>query len=105
MFGIGKRELEAKFTKSEMVLLAWRSQEVSHNMDASTKNTLTNGSGSARVDRSQIPENLPDHFFRKDWDPEAGIGPGELDLRQVRGDEAYKYFSTMGVHLPIFGSR
>lgn len=102
MFGLSKRELEAKFTKSEMVLLAWRSQEMSHNMNVQTKVGV--GTPRRSVD-GMIPEGLPDHFFRKDYDPETGLGPGELDLRQVKGEEAYKFFSTMGVHLPIIGGR
>lgn len=110
MFGLGKRELEAKFRRSEMVLLAWRSQEVSAEMEKQTKGVretleAQTNTSQRRYHGASVPEGLPSHFFRKDYDPEAGIGPGELDLRQVSGEEAFKYFSSIGVKLPIIGRR
>jgi hypothetical protein len=94
MFGLSKRELDAKFTKSELALLAWRSQEVSASMEKST--------GSRKGQRknysdAEVPEGLPDHFF----DPETG----ELDLRRVTGEEAYKYMAAIGIRLPVMGRR
>ena len=104
MFAMGKRELEDKFTRSEMMLLAWRSQEMSASLDAQTKGLNLGSGGMTRaISGGQVPAGLPEHFFRKDYDPAAGIGPGELDLRQVTGEEAYRYFSSIGVKLPIMG--
>ncbi len=105
MFGLSKRELEAKFTKSEMIILAWRSQEMAYLLEVSTKETTGGSVGQTKHHVQGTPEGLPDHFFRKDYDPVAGIGAGELDLRQVTGDEAYKYFSAMKIHLPIMAGR
>jgi hypothetical protein len=104
MFGLSKRELETKFTRSEMIILAWRSQEMAHLLDNSTKETTGDLKGiSTRQHMPGTPQGLPDHFFRKDYDPIAGIGSGELDLRLVTGEEAYKYFSAIGIKLPIMG--
>lgn len=99
MFGLSKRELEKKFTRSELVLLAWRSQEMSASLERQTESPK--GAQSAQPKRvyldAQVPQGLPDHFYNKD---------GEIDLRQVSGEEAYKYMSSVGIKLPIMtGSR
>lgn len=98
MFGLSKRELEKKFTRSELVLLAWRSQEISASLDASAKPPQENRAKKRFYFDAQVPEGLPDKFFNAD---------GEIDLRQVSGEEAYKYMSSIGVKLPIMygGSR
>lgn len=89
-----------------MVLLAWRSQEMSFQLEQQTR---TSGEGLPSTGKRHgiqgVPEGLPEHFFRKTYDPETGLKPGELDLRQVTGDEAYKYFSACGIVLPIMGGR
>ena len=38
-----------------------------------------------------VPEGVPEHFFNED---------GEIDLRQVSGKEALKYFAAMGIAIP-----
>lgn len=100
MFGLSKRELEAKFTKSEMVLLAWRSHEISYNMQKQTDSIKTGGTGVSRQ-VGGLPDDLPDYFFRKEDDPVAGVKKGELDLRQVTGADAHRLFQKMGIRLPI----
>jgi hypothetical protein len=94
MFALSKRELEAKFTKSEMVLLAWRSQETSYLMDQSIKEGSSEETTVSKKKRSVegAPADLPDHFFNED---------GEVDLRRVTGQEAYKYMQSIGIQLPI----
>lgn len=108
MFGLSKREIDDRFTKSELMLLAWRSQEMSYNMKKQSDDTKTNapraaGSGikHQQVVTGELPQDLPDHFFRKDDDPEAGVKAGELDLRQVTGADAYRLFQKMGIKLPV----
>jgi hypothetical protein len=91
MFGLSKRELEEKFKKSEMVVLAWRSQEISANMEKQSEGMMSPGKSRKPVYDAEVPHNLPDHFFNED---------GEIDLRQVTGEEAYKYMSSIGVKLP-----
>ena len=102
MFALSKRELEEKFTRSELVLIGWRSQEMAASLEKQTADVRHSvGSYSGAKYAGEVPEGLPDHFFRKTYDPETGLGPGELDLRQVTGEEAYKYFASMGIKLPI----
>jgi hypothetical protein len=91
MFGLSKRELEEKFTRSEMVLLAWRSQEVSAKLEQTTA-----GMNSGKNFNSNAPQGLPKHFYNEE---------GEVDLRQVTGAEAYRYFSSRGVRLPIMSGK
>ncbi len=74
MFGLSKRELEKKFTRSELLLLAWRSQEIS----ASFAQQIPSSSGTRKkfYTDASVPEGLPDHFWysaieggkKKDWD-------------------------------------
>jgi hypothetical protein len=96
MFGLSKREMEAKFRRSELIIMAWRSQEVSASLKMKTDGTDQPPVGKKRKTYSdaQVPRNLPDKFYNKD---------GEVDLRQVTGAEAYKYMMSQGVKLPIFG--
>lgn len=90
MFAMSKRELEAKFTKSEIVFLAWRSQEVSFKLDQGME---TSKSSAKNIKYSgQVPSDLPDEFFNE---------KGEIDLRGVTGEQAYNFFSNQGIHLPI----
>lgn len=97
MFGLSKRELEKKFTRSELVLLAWRSQEISASLDSPSSQPPESKTKRKFYFDSQVPEGLPDKFFNED---------GEVDLRKVTGEEAYKYMSSIGVKLPImYGSR
>lgn len=94
MFGLSKRELEKKFCRSELVLLAWRSQEIAAQLEESA-GTAPAASGKKRqYTDANVPEGLPDRFYNKD---------GEVDLRQVTGEEAYRYFSSMGIRLPVMG--
>jgi hypothetical protein len=96
MFGLSKREIEKKFTRSELVILAWRSQEISASFERQSGTTPPTGKRNFHLG-AQVPEGLPDKFYNKD---------GEVDLRQVTGEEAYKYMSAIGVKLPImYGSR
>ena len=96
---MGKRELEEKFTKSELVILAWRSQETAATLEKMGKESQDSFKEKTRpkpdrpwVPDAQMPSGLPDHFFNED---------GEVDLRNVTGEEAYRYFSSIGVRLPI----
>jgi hypothetical protein len=98
MFRMGKRELEEKFTKSELVILGWRSQETSAQLEKQTKEVTDDFEASKKRQprqhpgNAEMPANLPEHFFNEN---------GEVDLRKVSGEEAYRYFSSIGVHLPI----
>jgi hypothetical protein len=92
MFGMSKRELDAKFTKSELFILAWRSQEQSWKLEESMHKNGNQSPAKGHHHVEGTPAGLPDKFFNKE---------GEVDLRQVTGREAYKYFSAMGLKFPI----
>jgi hypothetical protein len=99
MFGLSKRELEEKFKKSELVILAWRSQEMSHNLSEKTKDMgqgqgQRTSKGKRRVQDPSIPEGLPDKFFDEN---------GEVNLSKVSGEEAWRYLSMQGIRLPVIG--
>lgn len=91
MFGLPKREIEKKFCRSELIMLAWRSQEVSASFDKDAPQAETGNRKKFYLD-AKVPQGLPDHFYNKE---------GEVDLRQVTGEEAYKYMSSVGIKLPI----
>ncbi len=95
MFGLSKRELEQKFTRSEMALLAWRSQEMSYQMK---QNSPPPRSG--RNSDPEMPTDLPEHYYTTD----EKTGEKQIDLRNVTGDEAYKFCSMQGMKLPIINS-
>jgi hypothetical protein len=98
MFGLSKREIERKFCRSELVLLAWRSQEISASLEQQSPESDSNIPKKKRkYSDASIPDGLPDHFYNES---------GEVDLRLVTGEEAYKYLSAVGMKLPIMqGSR
>lgn len=98
------REIEAQFTRSEMHMLAWRSQEQYWQMKDKFKETEKTsgqldipmphkGSKNRKEYDGKVPTNLPDHFYNEQ---------GEIDLRQVTGDEAYRFFQMQGIRLPIY---
>jgi hypothetical protein len=95
MFGLPKRDLDVKFTKSEMYVLAWRSQEISAGLQKDMERTSPGGvaSGRWRQQDDSIPEGLPDEYFNEE---------GELDLSKVTGEKAWRYLNRQGVRLPVF---
>jgi len=88
--------MEAKFRRSELIIMAWRSQEVSASLKMQTDGTTQPPAGRKKKTYSdaQVPQGLPDKFYNKD---------GEIDLRQVTGPEAYQFMMSQGIKLPIFG--
>ncbi len=77
MFLMPMREIEAKFCKSEIAIIAWRSQEMSHQMFKEIESEQQPSKSSA-LDR-----------FRND--------EGEVDMRKMTGPQALKYLSSMGI--------
>jgi hypothetical protein len=96
-FKMSTREIEAKFTKSEIVFLSWSSRETSFNLEKRFK-PLPESTGGERETRNyggvEVPRDLPERFY----DPKTG----EIDLSRVTGSDAYKYFQKIGIRLPIF---
>lgn len=101
------REIEDKFTLSELVMTAWRSQEIASQMgkDVDVKTSSSPTTSKNRVHDEIDPEtqkrkpglthdlieSLPDRFFNEE---------GDLDLRRVSSEDALKFFQAAG--MPIF---
>jgi hypothetical protein len=109
MFHLPLNEIRKRFRLSEMVILAWRSQEQVHRMKRryptsrrrsvpdETPSALGDNVGTGRQKKSRtsdafMPEGLSAKYFNEE---------GELDLRRVTGREAYRYFQSIGIQLPI----
>lgn len=91
-------EIEERFKKSELAIVAWSSQEQSEHLRQRMKQSETKGQAqygtppNAKIPPgSSVPEGLPARFFNKD---------GELDLRGVTGMEAWQYMQAIGKRLP-----
>lgn len=78
LFGCSRREIEQRFTKSELVLLAWRSQEQAAEM----KRRMEAGS-----DEQPRNNGVPKKYLNDE---------GEVDMSKMTGDEAYRYLQGIG---------
>lgn len=104
-FCLPMREIGERFTKSELYMIAWRSQEQHHHIMLKMKKwnkgrqshevSDDSGVGSRYGANDIIPEGLPDHFYNKN---------GEVDLSQVTGKEAFKYMSALGIPFPVINT-
>ena len=100
MFHEPMHVVEEKFTKSDLAVIAWRSQETyfqTKQKIGTNKYPGTAAFTSGRVQRvevpgASIPEGLPDRFFNQE---------GELDLRQVTAKDAWNFFKAQGILLPV----
>jgi|SRR5580698_293005 hypothetical protein len=106
-FHIPLREVRAKFTWSELVLMGWRSREQTTmlknktgNIGGGTTNDGKQKPGTNNKGRRQyapwelVPANLPERFYNEE---------GEVDLSRVTGNDAVKYLAAIGMHVPIGG--
>ncbi len=93
------REIGNKFTKSELVLVAWRSQEQSYHFKQRLKKidkgeqSITGKSGKKRKEYLDGigPERMPDEFFNEE---------GDFDLSRVTGENARRYFEQV-LRIPL----
>ena len=96
-FGIPLREIGEKFTKSEIVLIAWRSQEQHHYFkkrmkkldkgdDISDERQVTSGKRRKQYADGIGPERMPDEFFDEN---------GDFNLSKVEGEKARRYFEQV----------
>lgn len=109
------REVYKKYTKSELIVMAWRSGEISHNMHLDSKshalpNDALNGAatpinkqsgGDSRYDYDpsdvvleEIGNKLGDDIVRN-----CENADGELDLRRLTGQQALKFMNVTGLDL------
>lgn len=103
-------EVWERFTKSEMAILSWRSQEQYWQMkmrmgdrprrkqkvDKKAAQQLAKAREGSRLDyEDELVDNLPDKYFNNE---------GELDLRNVTGPEAIAYLNakSQALNLPLF---
>jgi hypothetical protein len=97
MFHMPMKEIEKRFTRSDMTLIAWRSQETSAQMrkrmkDSASKappKTITSG---REHTYAMIPEGLPENFYNEE---------NEVDLSKVSSEEALTYFKSFGIYIPV----
>jgi len=95
-------EIHERFTRSELFLMAWRSQEQNFNLNKRIKK-YENRSHEGYVSNEHphygandiIPEGLPSHFFNEE---------GEVDLSRVTGMEARKYMQAIGIPMPVMNT-
>lgn len=101
-FAMPLSELKERFTKSELFMIGWRSQEQHFHFKKRMKkidkgrgtesHTEEGGYKKRYGSLDIIPENLPDRFFNED---------GEVDLSRVTGREALKYMELQGMPFPV----
>lgn len=108
MFALPLREINKRFTQSEMVLAAWRSQEVAahlhrprngkgfvpkaQQMHQNATNPPQYKTPEGRQLRPGTPNNLPSNFYDLE---------GNLNLSKVTGREAFQYFAKNGIKFPV----
>jgi len=103
------REIRRKFTKSEIVIIAWRSQEQAFNLKKKFKN-IEGGEGNSvegikktasgkkrKVYEGIGPNQMPDEYFDEH---------GDFNLSKVKGEQARQYMAKLGLPcLPIMDTR
>jgi len=97
-------EIEEKFTKSELIIMSWTSQEQAAGLEEETKRKrssiksktqlqeLTEELSGKEIENTspvRTQEGLPDNYYNEE---------GEVDLRKVSGKEAVRLLSAMGMH-------
>lgn len=101
--GLPSREIRKRFTKSDVVLMGWRSGEISANM-------RTNVNSEVRI---PPPATIPNNSYAGNDDVLRGIEErlggviiermvnehGDVDLRRLTGREAAQYFQALGIPL------
>jgi len=94
-FAMPLREIGAKFTKSELTLIAWRSQEQSHHFKKRLKKidsgdddkpSVSSGKKRKQYNDGIGPERMPDEFFDEN---------GDFNLSKVPGEYARRYFEQV----------
>jgi hypothetical protein len=109
-FCLPLHEIEARFTRSELYMVAWRSQEqhfhFKRKMDKheTTRENVTTGNRRRYGPNDIIPEGLPEKFYAqgivRDKFGKVMASPGEINLSQVTGQEAKKYMAAIGMPFP-----
>jgi len=110
-FSLPLHEINDRFTKSELYMVAWRSQEQHFHFKRKFPKkdggevTYSEGGKRRRYGPNDvIPEGLPDKFYAQDVvrDKKGKVmaSPGEINLSQVSGQEAKRYMAAIGMPFP-----
>ena len=97
------REVRARFTKSELAILAWRSAEIGAKMKAKTNsvpNPAHNRFNIPFVPRQSVIEDARIARIEEqlgDLGDKITDADGEVDLRRLTGPEALRFFSALGI--------
>ena len=101
------RDIYKKYTKSELTMMAWRSQETAAALDKKVSTHTPNQSNASP--QASAPVNLASALLGEDgFDGlERRLGTkimnklenadGELDLRQLTGMEAMRFMNSFGI--------
>lgn len=104
-FKLPMREVRKRFTKSELAMVAWRSGEMAHNMTSKTRESAQSRPSGQQIESTGVPPVYSDAEVRA---LEARMGPvaykiankeGEVDLRQLTGNEALQFMGAMGIRI------
>lgn len=104
------REVHQRYTKSELAVMAWRSQELNANM----RNKVPSEATPRKNNVTSIDRRIKQSYGEDDPDVaglEERLGPvaerlGEdLDLRKLTGSEAVRFLTAQGMHIPMMGPR
>jgi len=100
-------EIEEKFCRSELVLMAWRSQEQNQYFKERMKESESGkkrNKGHNTYDGDIVPEGLPDEFYAAQdiYDKRGRLiaHKGDIYLGQVKGEDARRYMQSIGIPLP-----
>lgn len=97
------REIQRRFTKSDIAIMSWRSAELSANMRDRTLRTVPLPS---KLDGTGYPlmENVEHDTRLREIETRLGgivykmvDENGEIDLRKLTGDEAVQYMTAIGI--------
>ena len=113
-FKLPLREIKAKYTKSDIALLAWNSRLQSYNLSLGFESTKSDAPkpqlvhsdpdviSPAGVKETEKAYTLPEgvnngvHIPKKFFDEE-----GEIDLRRGSGPEVARYINALGIPLVV----
>lgn len=107
-FKLPMREIRKRYTKSEMAILAWRSQEVGYNMRSTNQpKPRTDANLAGKPAFNGVPPVLSTEAEQA---LEERLGPlavklGEIedehgmDFRKLTGAEALQYMDSMGIRI------
>ena len=87
------REIRRRYTRSEMFIAGWRSQEMAANMHRSFhRNAVAPMPEQQNAAEDALEQRLGPTLLEKGIDES-----GEVDLRNLTGDEALRFMGSFGI--------